>query len=93
MNTGKKVLSWERRRVILEAFNLYASKAPVNIEGAQQQAHRAWECIKKHLTEEEKNQLGTAKDHALNCGEGRGEHDAVCKGIREVLAERLLHGE
>lgn len=93
MTTGKKVLSWERRRVILEAFNLYASKAPVNIEGAQQQAHRAWEVIKKHLTEEEKNQLNTAQDHALNCGEGRGEHDAVCKKIREDLAERLLHGE
>jgi hypothetical protein len=68
-------------------------QSPCERRGCTANAHRAWEIIKKHLTEEEITKLGTARSHAIDCGEGRGEHDALCKKIREDLVERLLHGE
>ena len=83
---SKKVLSWERRRVILEAFNLYTKQAPIDTHEAQEKAHRAWVVVQKHITEDEKNKLGLYMSEY-------SAYQALCEQIREDLAERLLNGE
>ena len=67
-----------------EAFEVFASKGPVDREGAQRQAIRAMRSFRDSLLENELRELGVARSHAFT-GEGRVEFDAVCKRIRKRL--------
>lgn len=73
------------RTTLRRVFERYAAKGPVNIPGAQKSAHQAYEEFKHLLTPEEKSRLSTARGHALDVGEGRGEFDRVCADIRKRL--------
>ena len=75
----------ERHSALRRTFDRFAAKGPVNIPGAQKSAHQAYEDLKHLFTQEEKNHLSTARGHALDVGEGRGEWDRVCAQIRKRL--------
>ena len=79
-----------RKQVILEAFNVYANKGPVNVEGAQMTATRVFRIIKPHLSKEELSELSITVSHALHCGEGRGEFDGIIKQIRQTFEMRII---
>lgn len=66
-------------------WEVFASKGPVNIRGAQFQYENARRHIEGLLLPEERSALSTARSHAIDCGEGRGEWDALCA----TLAQRL----
>lgn len=72
---------------LLTAFRVMSNKGPVNLPTSQMAYSNAYRFVEPFLTEDEINKLGTARSHALDVGEGRGEWDAACKSIYERLFE------
>lgn len=66
-------------------FNVFAAKRPVDRPTTQIRAQQAFDRIKHLLTDEERTKLNIAWSHAIDVGEGRGEHDRICKEIRARL--------
>lgn len=69
----------------IQAFKLYFDKGPVDRESSQRCANNAKNKIKMYLTYFEISSLETARDHSLNCSEGREEWDQISNQIKKRL--------
>lgn len=67
------------------AFRVLFEKGPVGYERVQTQVERARRLVDRYLLPAEQANLGTARSHALDVGEGRREWDEVCERIRQRL--------
>jgi hypothetical protein len=69
----------------LEAFAIFAAKGPVRIESVQVKANQAYAQIRRLFTTAERDAIGTARIHANEVGEGRGEFDRVLTAARQRI--------
>lgn len=74
----------EHVELVRQAFEVYASKAPVNRYGPQASAEVARRVFWHHLSGRERFEIEVAVDHSRN-GEGRAEFDSVVAPIRRRL--------